>query len=458
MKTQARIASVLFASNVLVILIFGVAVYYAVNKYSYNDFYKRLKTRATIATQYNLDTNRLSAEALKQVREEHLEKLFQEREYLIQLSSDSTLTELANVRKLPVNLLNTVLKENEANLKIGSIFYAGVKHQIDDKLFIVIVSADNYYSSHHLSFLRNVLFGGILLAAFISIVFAVYFSKHVFDPIKNITAKVKQITAESMNLRLEEKRNNNEINELITTFNNLLSRIETAFETQKNFISNASHEFRTPLTAIMGDAEVALNKERTIPEYKEVLTNILSHTERLEQVVSSLLFLAQTGYEGKKIAFERLRIDEVVIGVKTVMNNLIPSNQIHLDLSLLPDDPLKLKIRGNKELLSMALANILNNACKYSYNKPVTLSIGTTQNEVIIMIKDQGIGIPHNEIGYIYDPFFRASNTAQFNGYGIGLPLARNIIQLHEGTLTVTSMVNKGTAVQINLPAYSSQF
>lgn len=456
MKTQARIAGILFASNVVVLLIFAMAVYYAVNKYSYTDFYQRLKTRATIATQYNLDTNRLSAEALKQVREDHLEKLFQEREFLIELSTDSTLENLSKVRKLPPELLNTVLKENEGNLKIGSTFYTGVKHQVDNKLFIVIVSADNYYSSHHLSFLRNVLLAGILFSALISVFFAVYFSRHVFDPIKEITKKVKQITAESMNLRLEEKRNNNEINELTVTFNNLLMRIETAFETQKNFISNASHEFRTPLTAIMGEADVALNKERTVAEYKEALGNILSHTERLEQVVSSLLFLAQTGYEGKKITFERLRIDEVVIGVKAVMNQLTPTNQIHLDMALLPDDPLKLKIKGNKELLSMALANILNNACKYSFNKPVSISIGTTRNEVIIIVKDQGIGIPENELGYIYDPFFRASNTTQFNGYGIGLPLAQNIIKLHQGKISVNSTVNKGTVVQINLPAYLS--
>jgi len=203
---------------------------------------------------------------------------------------------------------------------------------------------------------------------------------------------------------------------------------------------------------------VALNKERTVKEYQETLSNIQSHTERLEQIVSSLLFLAQTGYEGKKIVFERLRADEVVIGVKNVMNKLIPSNQIHLDLSLLPDDPMKLKIKGNKELLSMALANILNNSCKYSFNKPVIVSVATTNTEVIIIIKDLGIGIPLNEIGYIYDPFFRASNTGQFNGYGIGLPLARNIIELHLGTISVSSVMNKGTIVQINLPAYSSQF
>lgn len=456
MRTQTRIAGILFASNVVVLLVFGMAVYYSVNKYSYNDFYKRLKTRATIATQYNLDTDHLSAKALKKVREEHLEKLFQEKEYLIELSTDSTLEALANVRKLPLDLLNIVLKENEVNYKIGSTFYSGVKHQAHNKSFIVIVSADNYYSSHHLSFLRNVLFGGVILAVLISIFFAIYFSHHVFDPIRRITGKVKQITAESMNLRLEEKPNNNEINELIITFNNLLTRIETAFETQKNFISNASHEFRTPLTAIMGEADVALNKERTTTEYKETLSSILGHTERLEQIVSSLLFLAQTGYEGKKMAFERLRIDEIVISVKSVMNQLIPTNQIHLDMTLLPDDPFKLKIKGNKELLNMAFANILNNACKYSFNKPVSVSIGTTNKEVIIIVKDQGIGIPENEISYIYDPFFRASNTTHFNGYGIGLPLARNIIMLHNGSITVTSSVNKGTIVQINIPAWSA--
>src|SRR5690606_12503295 len=124
----------------------------------------------------------------------------------------------------------------------GSIFYSGIKYAHENKTYLVVLSANNYFTSHHLSFLQNIIFGGILFTILITAYISIYLSKYIFDPIKQITDEVKQISTENIHKRLEEKGNNNEISELISTFNDLLVRIETAFETQKNFISNASHE------------------------------------------------------------------------------------------------------------------------------------------------------------------------------------------------------------------------
>jgi signal transduction histidine kinase len=112
----------------------------------------------------------------------------------------------------------------------------------------------------------------------------------------------------------------------------------------------------------------------------------------------------------------------------------------------------KLKVKGNEQLLHLALSNIISNACKYSNNNVVNVSIGASDQNVFVIVKDNGIGIPDNELKYIYDPFFRASNTLKYEGYGIGLPLTRNIIRLHNGEIIVSSIVGQGTTVQINLP------
>jgi signal transduction histidine kinase len=290
----------------------------------------------------------------------------------------------------------------------------------------------------------------ILIVAF----FSLYFSRHVFDPIKRITDNVKQISTQNIHLRLEEVKNNNEINELINTFNDLLNRIETAFETQKNFISNASHELGTPLTSIIGEADVTLLRDRSSEEYKASLKNILHQAERLNQITKSLLFLAQTGYKGKTINFERIRIDEVIWQTLSIIDKLNPSHKIQFDTGLLPEDPLKLKVRGNRELLQLALANLLNNSCKYSNNGPVKIAVASSNSKIIIVIEDQGIGIPPSEIDFIFDPFFRATNTKLFEGYGIGLPLTKNVILQHKGEINVSSKIEKGTIVQISLPLF----
>lgn len=107
-------------------------------------------------------------------------------------------------------------------------------------------------------------------------------------------------------------------------------------------------------------------------------------------------------------------------------------------------------------MLHLALSNIISNGCKYSNFNTVTISIGASDDFIYIVIKDTGIGIPMNEIKYIYDPFFRASNTKNYEGYGIGLPLSRNIIRMHKGKLIVNSIENEGTTVQITLPTWQS--
>ncbi|MBX3165305.1 MAG: HAMP domain-containing histidine kinase [Bacteroidetes bacterium] len=454
MKTQSKIALTLCLSNVLIVLLFGGAIYYLLYKYSYTDFYEQLEARANIEAKYYFETDRLNAETEKTLKEQHYEKLTEEQEFVVEINSEADLAPAAEKHKLPKSFFKKIWAEGKSNLQEGSLFYAGIKYAHENKTYLVVLSANNYFASHHLSFLRNIIFGGIIFTILITAYISIYLSKHIFDPIKQITDEVKQISTENIHKRLEEKDNNNEISELISTFNDLLVRIETAFETQKNFISNASHELGTPLTAIIGEADVALIKTRTQEEYREALQNISQQAERLDQITKSLLFLAQTGYEGKKITFEIFRTDEIIWEVKKVIDKLNPHNKIFIDLALLPEDPKKLKIKGNKQLLHLAIANILNNACKYSHNKPVSVSIAASNNQVIVIIKDQGVGIPEHELQYIYDPFFRASNTHFFEGYGIGLPLARNIILLHKGTLTVSSAKNEGTTVQINFPLF----
>ena len=452
MRTQTKIAITLVVFNIAILLLFGIGIYFFLNEYSYVDFYKRLETRATIGAKYNLKIDSANAESFKKIREQHLERLEAEREYIFKVSPGTSLSELANEHQVPLSLLVALMKDGRGRYKQGSLFYSGIKLLHNNATYLVIVSANSRFVSHHLIFLRNILLWGLLFMVVVTVYLSIYFSKHFFDPIKEMIDKVKQISTENIHLRLKEPENNNEISELASTFNDLLNRIETAFETQKNFISNASHELATPLTAIMGEADVALIKERKPEEYQKVLQNVVAQAERLNQITKSLLFLAQTGYKGKKIVFEVVRTDELIWEVKGLIDKLNPDNKIIVDLSLLPEDPKKLKISGNRQLLHLALANILNNACKYSHNKPVSVHIGASQDQVLLFIKDQGIGIPESELPFIYDPFFRASNTRLFEGYGIGLPLARNIIKLHNGTLLVTSKAGNGTSVQINFP------
>lgn len=453
MKTRTYIIFLLFLSFLGVVGLFGGSVYYFLNKYSYNDLYKRLETRARLAADHYYAEDTLMALQLLRAKEIYLEKLPEEREYLLDPVPAHRMRSVSDSSGIPRDLLVAIAQVGVGTGKRGETFFSGIRHMDEGQEHWVVVSAHNYYASHHLSYLRGLLSSLMLLTGILTFLFFIYFSRHVFDPIARITERLRHISTENMHLRLPEDSDNKEISTLVTTANGLLDRMETAFETQKNFISNASHEFGTPLTSIIGEAEVALAKDRSPEVYRETIGTMLQQAERLDKIVRSLLFLAKTGYTNKAINFAIVRMDAVVWAVKEVMDDLHPGNRITVDLSLLPEDPRKLKVNGNADLLQLAIANIVNNAFKYSNNKPVTVSVAAGDREVIILVKDLGIGIPENEIQFIYDPFFRASNTTYFEGYGIGMPLARNVVKLHNGNIRVTSAKDRGTTVQINLPS-----
>lgn len=457
MNTQTRIALVFFLITFGIIVLLSGAVYYFVTEYTFSDFYKRLETRAVLSARITLKDESIPPDLLQEMRNQILEKLPQEEDYIFEITPGATFEQESDSLRLPVSFFKEIARGAVGNVQQGSIFFSGIRFEINNKAYLSVVSAENYFYSHHISNLRRVFVVAIVSLSLLVLYVSFVFSRHVFKPVRQITQQVKEIGSQNLHMRLNVSDVTDEVSELKNTFNTMLDRLEAAFATQNNFISNASHELRTPLTGIIGEADVALSKDRSVEVYKEALGAILKEAERLERITRSLLFLAQTGFDGKKQKMEVLRADQLLWDVKETIDKLNPGNKVHLDLTLIPEESFKLKILGNAQLLHLAISNIVSNACKYSSNKPVKISIGTTQDQVNIVVKDSGIGIPEQELGYIYDPFFRASNTRNFEGYGIGLPLARNIVRVHGGTISVSSEVNEGTTVRLAFPLKTIQ-
>jgi signal transduction histidine kinase len=449
MKTQTKIAAIFFVISLVIIIVFSGLVYFFIIRYSFTDFYKRLEIRAVVAAKSELEEE---VAAFEDVRKQHLEKLPQEKEYFFEVLPGKSFDQEARQLSLPLSFFNQVMNDGSAVYQQNEIFYSGIRYAGKKGDYLVIVSAENYYNSHHLAYLRNIIIGAIIVMSLFALYISILFSKNVFNPVKKITNSVKEISSRNLHMRLGPSSGNDEISELTVTFNDMLDRLETSFETQNNFISNASHELSTPLTGIIGAAEVTLSKEREAEVYREALRTILSEAERLDNITRSLLMLAQTGFDGKKQKFERVRADQLLWDVKETIDKLDPRNKVVINLSLMPEAPEKLKIMGHPHLLRLAISNLVNNACKYSNHQVVTMAIGTSNHRVIIIVSDTGIGIPEDDIPHIFDPFFRASNTNPYEGYGIGLPLTRNIVRMHKGDIEISSQLGKGTTVQLSFP------
>jgi signal transduction histidine kinase len=450
MTVHARTILILLGSFLTIIVLFSSYVYLSVSNYANNDFDRLLEIRVLTAAQTELDG--LNERELPRLRSDFFERLPHEEDYFFALKEDADFVDEASDLGVPIAFFEEIMRDGKADHFSGRISFKGIRYNGARGEYIVVASAENYYKLHHEAYLKRTLVLAIFAAFMLSVFISVYFSRSVFRPIRNISEQVKQISSENLHLRINEDRGNEELRELARTFNFMLDRIETSFETQNNFISNASHELRTPLTAIIGEADVALSKLRDPIEYIETIKVILEEAEQLERKTKALLFLAQTGFNGLNVGMGKVRMDQLLMDVKATVERVNPKNKVYLDMSLLPENPMKLKVLGNDQLLHLAFSNIILNGCKYSGFKPVSVSLGTATDKVIVVVKDTGIGISEEDLKHIYDPFFRGVNTKGFEGYGIGLPLTQNIIRMHNGEIIVSSILGVGTSVQVNLP------
>ena len=456
MKIQTKITWLFTAVTASVILLLSWFVFFFASRKSFEDFYKRLEIRAIVAAKAKLEANDDNASAYHEIRREHLEKLPSEKEYFFAVNPATGKPDSTASSPLPASFFRRVMAEREVVYRNKDLFYLGLLYEQPQGKHIVVVSAINDYSREYLGNLKNVLAIAFFLSVIVVLTVGIVFSRQILKPVRTITEKVKDISSNNLHLRLNSGKGKDEIEELSHTFNNMLDRLETSFESQNNFVSNASHELSTPLTAIIGEAELTLTKLRTPEQYIQSTQVILNEAERLRNITTTLLSLAQTGFDGKKQNWEQVRADELVWSVKKSVDNINPQNQVFFDTSHLPEEARKLTVHGNMQLLLLALSNVVLNACKYSNNQTVTVGVASTDERVLIVVRDIGIGIPETELPYIFDPFFRASNVEHFKGYGIGLPLSRNIIRMHGGDIIVNSKMGEGTIIHISLP--SSRF
>ncbi|KIO76673.1 histidine kinase [Pedobacter lusitanus] len=451
MSLNTRITFLFAILSAIIISLLSGFVWYFANEFAFEDFYKRLEARINIASQIKVATGTNTAE-YREARQKYLERLPQENEHVFLADKPNKIAFDKRVH-LPASFYKNIESGLIARYRNDNTFYAGKYLKEGSNGYIVIISAKDPYGYRELKDLQRILFAGFFLSVALSYFVGRKFSDFTFKPIRALIKQAKGISAENLHQRLPQIKSNDEIAEISQTFNDMLDRLETAFETQNNFISNASHELRTPLTVISGEAELAVFRSSNAdPELQKSIATIQTEAERLENILTSLLSLAQSGFDGEKQRWEEIRLDELIWDVKASIDLVNPDNQIQIDLSKLPENPESINLHGNLNLIKLAVTNIVNNACKYSDNRVVELGLSVTRTNIVISVKDQGIGIPEDELQHVFEPFFRASNTTRYNGYGVGLPLSLNIIRLHKGSIAIKTVQESGTEMSILLP------
>ncbi|MDZ4793932.1 MAG: HAMP domain-containing sensor histidine kinase [Bacteroidota bacterium] len=332
---------------------------------------------------------------------------------------------------------------NRDNIEIGVFYHT-------NQLF-VLVAAENIEGRAYINNLRRIFNIYFPVAVLVSLLAGYLFSRTIIRPIKQTIRDVKLITSQNLSHRLFTGTGKDELAQLNGTFNELLNRLEESFAMEKRFISNASHELSTPLTAVSSQIEVSLLQERSPEEYREVLLSILKDAQGLHQLTRTLLEIAKAGSNGA-ISLEKVRIDEVLIKAHSVVLHQNPDYKVELAFAELPEDENECMVFGNVHLLQSAFKNIIENGCKYSPDNRVKSDLLFNGSVTEILFTNKSDFLPTDEIEKLFEPFYRSSNAENKPGVGLGLTLTRRIISLHKGTLTLRFDPEKGTVIHIVLP------
>ena len=319
--------------------------------------------------------------------------------------------------------------------------------------------------------LRSVIATTIIIL--LSSVCTYFLTKKALTPLQKLTSEVSQIQAQNLSTQLEVPNSKDEIAQLTSSFNEMLTRLDNAFSTQKQFSANAAHELRTPLAVLQTNLEVFEKKqEPEMVEYRQLFTMIKEQTARLSQLVGTLLDMTNLKSVPRTdhVSLEEL-VDEVFCDLDPVAEKAgisihfddSSSQDLYTDVHTPDASALNNNIRnitGSYVLLYRAVYNLVENAIKYNRpNGSVTVSVKEKNGQAMILVKDTGIGISPENQKKIFDPFFRVdkSRSRAMGGAGLGLALVDSIAREHGGSVKVLESNEKGSIIALMLPVSSSK-
>jgi two-component system, OmpR family, heavy metal sensor histidine kinase CusS len=270
-------------------------------------------------------------------------------------------------------------------------------------------------------------------------------------PMEELHRRAEHITADRLDRRLPVANPGDELGRLTRTINAMIGRLEASFAEIRRFTADASHELRTPLAAIRIEAEVALGKPLTVEQHQELLGSILEECERLVRLTDQLLALAREDARGPRPELALVDLAALAAGVVETMRPLAEARRVALDHE--PDGPLR--VRGEEARLRQVFFNLLDNAIKYTpAGGTVAVGLGRVDGDVVVTVRDTGIGIPAEHLPRVFDRFYRVDKVRSRaeGGAGLGLSIARKIVADHGGRIELTSTPGQGTTCTVRLP------
>ncbi|MBT3362637.1 MAG: HAMP domain-containing histidine kinase [Chloroflexi bacterium] len=335
-------------------------------------------------------------------------------------------------------------------INLGFRFWGDAKPPIDDGTQTV----EQRLASARARSRQNILTVSLISAAGTLVIGAAggyLLSGRILKPVDNVASIAARISSTNLKERINHQGPQDEMKHLADTFDDMLARLDGAFEGQKQFIQDASHELKTPIAIALTNIEVMeMDSKATEKDYRHVMEVIKLSLDRLDRLSKKLLLLSVV--EQNQPHESVVQINDLLQDISTEFGDIAKAAKLSIDLK--PSSE-QLPVAGDVFFLREAIGNLVDNAIKYS--KPdtaITISAKKDSSQVIIEVRDNGIGIPKHDQQRIFDRFYRVekSRSRDLGGTGLGLAVVKKIVENHKGTILLQSASGKGSTFTITLP------
>lgn len=453
MKIRARFNLIFTLLATIVLIFFGATIYWVSKNNREKEFYTVLKKEALIKANLLIETS-ISTNDLHKI-------------YAYQNKTSNTISitiydfefnriysdkSIEKDKDSIYELLQKIKSNYEFEFRDKTKQSIGISFKKNGDNFIVLASGTDLYGQRKLYELLYFLILAAIISILILHILGFYFSKRVLNPITEMTKEINKITAAHLDLRLKPLKYKGELNKLGDIFNQMLDRLESSFESQKEFVAHISHELRTPLAAIITDLELALNHAKSSEEYRKTIERSLADAKKIVRLSNNLLDLAKANYDPIEIGYTSLRMDEILL--EAYQEIQMGTEHYSVQMEFVEDTISEelMTVKGNPYLLKVACKNLIENACKFSSDHHCLIRIGFTEKMVKLDFIDNGIGINDEDLELILTPFYRGKNQTEYEGYGIGLALTQKILLQHNGKLEITTVLNQGSTFSLYIP------
>lgn len=273
-------------------------------------------------------------------------------------------------------------------------------------------------------------------------------------PVSEMAAAARDLSPADPGERLAVRPTGDELEDLGRAFNDALGRLEEAFERQRRFTGDASHQLRTPLAAVLGQVEVALRRDRDAGEYRDALRSVADEVRHLHRLTEALLFLARADAEAGLPGLQP--VDLIAWASEHVGRWRAAHPDTRIEMETDGSNPV---VRAHPELLAQLVDNLLDNAVKYGPpSGPIRVRVGTRDGQSELVVEDSGPGITPEDLPHVFEPFFRsaAARAAGVRGVGLGLAVARRIAEAMGARITADCEPGRGSRFAVGFPPQSS--